>query len=106
MKISAKVRILGIALLICFVSGFFLVTSTLSADDFSEVQKMSEISGAKAVITYKLVTIEEGDSLWLLVSQSGIDMNTEALMEQTMAYNNLKGTYLTAGQKIYIPTID
>jgi hypothetical protein len=84
----------GAGLLLGIVFAFLLASSTLSAED---------LGSNDADFTYKLVTVQEGDSLWQLVQQSGLDINTNYLIEQTLIYNNLKGTYLTAGQMIYIP---
>ena len=73
----------------------FLGVSTLSAKDITRSNE--------ANLKYKLVTVEEGDSLWQLVNQAGLDFNIGFLVEQTRKYNNLESSYLTAGQKIYIP---
>lgn len=85
---------LGLSLGIILLALFF-VSTNLSAEDFTPRNE--------AGLKYTLVTVQEGDSLGKLVSRAGLNINTNYLIEQTLKYNNLKGTYLTVGQKIHIP---
>ncbi|MCL1792080.1 MAG: LysM peptidoglycan-binding domain-containing protein [Peptococcaceae bacterium] len=81
----------------------FLVVS-LSAGGFRGSE--GRLPGNDTALTYKPVTIQEGDSLWRLCSQSGLDVSVDTLIARTLDYNGLQGTGLTAGQTIYIPCKD
>ncbi|MCL1917232.1 MAG: LysM peptidoglycan-binding domain-containing protein [Peptococcaceae bacterium] len=78
----------------------FVVSSTVLAE--GTAAKNFAVNNGEEV-SYKLITVQEGDSLWQLVSQAFPDSESHILIEQTLKYNDLKSTYLTAGQEIYIP---
>jgi hypothetical protein len=103
---SPGIRILGVwAAMVVVV--LFVVSSALwaqgPAHSHSEDQSRKDFAVHNGEVVYRLVTVQEGDTLWQLVTQAALDVDPHILMERTLQYNNLQSTYLTAGQQIYIP---
>jgi len=98
-KNSAWIRqiALGLSLLLGMGLILFIATASLPAGTAVGTES-NEIN-----LIFKPVVVQEGESLWRLCSQAGLDVSTEILIGRTLKYNGLQGTCLTAGQTIYIP---
>lgn len=86
--------LLGVPLILLAVLGLVLmgfVTSPLKAS----------VGGTGADATQ--VTVQAGESIWSIASQSGVGRDPRDVVAEIVQLNNLKSSVLQPGQQIFVP---
>lgn len=78
---------------ISIISGYKLAFASNSYNDYY-----------KGDYTYQRIVVKEGDTLWGLAAANSYSADLNILVQETMQYNNLAGSYIQPGQVIYVAT--
>ena len=63
----------------------------------------AKINGSSDAMSYVVVTVASGETLWSLASQMADGGDVQSLVADIASANSLKGVDVTAGQKLRIP---
>ena len=91
-RIMIVIMIITLAL-ISIISGYTLAFASSSYNDYH---------AAKYI--YQRTVVKEGDTLWGLAAAHSGSSDINLLVQETIQYNNLAGSYIQPGQVIYIAT--